>query len=126
MELQNIPKIKVGIVAVSRDCFPASLAENRRKALVEAYAKKYDAADIYECPVTIIESETDMVKALEDIKKSPPITTRPTHIVTMRPATTTASEYVVPKSWMPVAMSDGSKPGSKKRWTAEVMRTAEC
>ncbi len=66
----NIPKIKVGIVAVSRDCFPASLAENRRKALVAAYAKKYDAADIYECPVTIIESEMDMVNALADIKKA--------------------------------------------------------
>ena len=66
----NIPKIKVGIVAVSRDCFPASLAENRRKALVAAYAKKYDAADIYECPVTIIESEIDMVNALADIKKA--------------------------------------------------------
>ena len=68
--MQNIPKIKVGIVAVSRDCFPASLAENRRKALVEAYKKKFDAADIYECPVTIIESETDMVKALEDVNKN--------------------------------------------------------
>ena len=43
----NIPKMKVGIVAVSRDCFPESLSVNRRKALVEAYAKKYDAADIY-------------------------------------------------------------------------------
>ena len=32
----NIPKVKVGIVAVSRDCFPESLAVNRRKALVEA------------------------------------------------------------------------------------------
>ncbi len=66
--MNNIPKIKVGIVAVSRDCFPASLAENRRKALVNAYAAKYDAADIYECPVTIIESEIDMVNALADIK----------------------------------------------------------
>ncbi|WP_026508267.1 L-fucose/L-arabinose isomerase family protein [Butyrivibrio sp. MC2013] len=68
--MNNIPTIKLGIVAVSRDCFPASLAENRRKALVEAYAKKYDKADIYECPVTIIESETDMVNALEDVKKN--------------------------------------------------------
>ncbi len=66
----NIPKVKVGIVAVSRDCFPASLAINRRKALVEAYTKKYDAEDIYECPVCIIESETQMVEALEDIKKA--------------------------------------------------------
>ena len=66
----NIPKMKVGIVAVSRDCFPESLSVNRRKALVEAYAKKYDAADIYECPVCIVESEFHMVQALEDIKKA--------------------------------------------------------
>ena len=66
----NIPKMKVGIVAVSRDCFPESLSVNRRKALVEAYAKKYDAADIYECPVCIVESEIRMVQALEDIKKA--------------------------------------------------------
>ena len=66
--MNNVPQIKVGIVAVSRDCFPASLAENRRKALVRAYAEKYDAPDIYECPVTIIESETDMVNALDDVK----------------------------------------------------------
>ena len=68
--MNNIPKIKIGIVGVSRDCFPASLTINRRKALVEAYAKKYDAADIYECPVTIIESEIDMVNALADIKEA--------------------------------------------------------
>ncbi len=68
--MNNIPKIKVGIVAVSRDCFPAPLAVNRRKALVEAYEKKYGKDDIYECPVTIVESEIDMVNALEDIKKN--------------------------------------------------------
>lgn len=39
MNFNNIPEVKIGIVAVSRDCFPASLAENRRKALVEAYQK---------------------------------------------------------------------------------------
>ena len=66
----NIPKVKVGIVAVSRDCFPESLSVNRRKALVAAYAAKYDAADIYECPVCIVESEIQMVEALEDIKKA--------------------------------------------------------
>ncbi len=55
-------------MAVSRDCFPASLANNRRKVLVEAYKRKYNADDIYECPVCIIESEIDMVKALEDVK----------------------------------------------------------
>lgn len=66
----NIPKMKVGIVAVSRDCFPESLSVNRRKALVDAYAKKYDAEDIYECPICIVESEIHMVQALEDIKKA--------------------------------------------------------
>ncbi|WP_026503732.1 L-fucose/L-arabinose isomerase family protein [Butyrivibrio sp. NC3005] len=68
--MNNIPEMKVGIVAVSRDCFPASLAQNRREALVKAYTQKYDAKDIYECPITIIESEIDMVNALEDVKKN--------------------------------------------------------
>ena len=68
--IDNMPKVKVGIVAVSRDCFPESLSVNRRKALVEAYTKKYDAADIYECPICIVESEIHMVQALEDIKKA--------------------------------------------------------
>ena len=68
--MNNIPKAKVGIVAVSRDCFPEELSVNRRKALVEAYAAKYDAADIYECPICIVESEIHMVQALEDIKKA--------------------------------------------------------
>ncbi len=66
----NIPKAKIGIVAVSRDCFPESLAVNRRKALVEAYKKAYDAEDIYECPVCIVESEIHMMQALEDVKKN--------------------------------------------------------
>ncbi|MCR5510827.1 MAG: L-fucose/L-arabinose isomerase family protein [Lachnospiraceae bacterium] len=67
--MNNIPKVKIGIVGVSRDCFPAELTIRRRKALVDAYAAKYDAADIYECPITIIESEIDMKNALKDIKE---------------------------------------------------------
>ncbi len=66
--MNNIPEVKVGIVAVSRDCFPESLSVNRRKALVEAYGSKYDAKDIYECPVCIVESEIHMVQALENVK----------------------------------------------------------
>lgn len=66
---QNVPKMKVGVVAVSRDCFPESLSVNRRKALMDAYTAKYDAEDVYECPVCIVESEIHMQQALEDIKK---------------------------------------------------------
>ena len=66
----NMPKVKLGIVAVSRDCFPESLSATRREALVKAYADKYDIEDIYECPICIVESEIHMVQALEDIKKA--------------------------------------------------------
>ena len=38
--MNNIPKVKIGIVAVSRDCFPESLSVNRRKALVDAYTRQ--------------------------------------------------------------------------------------
>ena len=63
----NIPQIKVGIVSVSRDCFPMSLSETRRKAVVEAYTKKY--GDIYECPVCI-ENEVHMMAALNDVRSA--------------------------------------------------------
>lgn len=68
--MNNMPEIKIGIVAVSRDCFPEELSVNRRRALVEAYKKKYNEADIYECPICIVESEIHMVQALEDLKKA--------------------------------------------------------
>ena len=68
--MTNLPKMKIGIVAVSRDCFPESLSVTRRQNLVKAYTDKYDAEDIYECPVCIVESEIHMVQALEDIKKA--------------------------------------------------------
>ncbi len=66
--MNNLPKVKVGIVAVSRDCFPESLSVNRRRALIEAYKAKYDPDNIYECPICIVESEIHMVQALEDVK----------------------------------------------------------
>ncbi|MBQ9505734.1 MAG: L-fucose/L-arabinose isomerase family protein [Clostridia bacterium] len=59
--MTNIPKVKLGIVAVSRDCFPIGLSIARRKAVVEAYT-----GEIYECPVTV-ENETDMQKAVADV-----------------------------------------------------------
>ena len=64
----NAPKAKIGIVAVSRDCFPESLSVNRRKALIDAYTKKYGADDIYECPICIVESEIHMKQALADVQ----------------------------------------------------------
>lgn len=67
--MKNIPEVKVGIVAVSRNCFPEELSVNRRKALVEKYVSKYNADDIYECPICIVESELHMGRALKNIQK---------------------------------------------------------
>ena len=69
IRMQNIPEVKLGIVAVSRDCFPITLSEKRRKAVVAAFkAKGYD---IYESPV-IIEGGIDanVMEAYEDIQKA--------------------------------------------------------
>ncbi len=67
MPINNIPKIKVGIIAVSRDCFPESLSVTRRKRLVAAYTSKYSKEEIYESPVCIVESEIHMEHALQDV-----------------------------------------------------------
>ena len=61
----NMPVVKMGIVAVSRDCFPMSLSIERRKAVVKEYTAKY--GDIYECETTV-ENEVDMRKALAEVK----------------------------------------------------------
>ena len=68
--MNNMPEVKIGVVAVSRDCFPESLSVNRRKNLMKTYTEKYGTEGIYECPVCIVESEIHMVQALEDIKKA--------------------------------------------------------
>ncbi len=65
--MNNMPKEKIGLVAVSRDCFPMTLSENRRKAVVKAFQEKY--GDIYECPVCV-ENEIHMRKALADIRQA--------------------------------------------------------
>ena len=38
--MNNMPEVKIGVVAVSRDCFPESLSVNRRKNLMKVYTEK--------------------------------------------------------------------------------------
>ena len=59
----NIPEIKLGIIAVSRDCFPIALSTQRRKNIVAAYGE-----GLYECPITV-ENETDALAALADLRR---------------------------------------------------------
>ena len=54
----NIPVVKLGIVAVSRDCFPIDLSQSRRSAIVkEMKALKKDIVEIE----TTIENELDAI-----------------------------------------------------------------
>lgn len=64
--MKNIPEIKLGIVAVSRDCFPMTLSEGRRSAIVKEYTKY---GEIYECPVCV-ENEKDMLNACDNVKNA--------------------------------------------------------
>ncbi len=63
--LTNIPQVKLGIIAVSRDCFVISLSERRRSAVAAACRGR--GTEIYECSVTV-ENEKDMLRAVEDVK----------------------------------------------------------
>ena len=62
--MTNIPNVKLGLIAVSRDCFPIKLSERRRENIVKAYK-----GELYECPVTV-ENEKDMLRAVEDVKSA--------------------------------------------------------
>ena len=65
--LTNIPEVKLGIIAVSRDCFIISLSERRRAAIVAACQGK--GLDLYECKTTV-ENEKDMLKAVDEVKSA--------------------------------------------------------
>jgi len=62
--MTNIPPIKLGIVAVSRDCFPIELSKTRRDKVVEACRAK--GIEIFPLS-TIVENEKDGLKALKEI-----------------------------------------------------------
>lgn len=62
----NMPKVKLAVVGVSRDCFPASLTKKRLAALMDEIAK-IGIDGVMACPV-VIENETDSLKALDWVR----------------------------------------------------------
>jgi L-fucose isomerase-like protein len=62
--MKNIPDLNLGIVAVSRDCFPVELSRSRRENVVkECRTNKISLTEIE----TVVENEKDAHKALEEI-----------------------------------------------------------
>ncbi|MBR3246125.1 MAG: fucose isomerase [Parasporobacterium sp.] len=58
----NIPVVRPGIIAVSRDCFPIALSTERRENIIKAFG-----GSLYNCQTTV-ENEQDMQKALTEVK----------------------------------------------------------
>jgi L-fucose isomerase-like protein len=62
--MKNIPAINLGIVAVSRDCFPVDLSRSRREKVVQECKRK-------KTPITeigiVVENEKDVLEALKEI-----------------------------------------------------------
>jgi L-fucose isomerase-like protein len=63
--MRNLPKINLGIVAVSRDCFPIELSRSRREKMVEeCRAQRLEITKID----TVVENEKDALKALAELE----------------------------------------------------------
>ena len=62
--MTNIPEVKLGIIAVSRDCFPIALSTERRNRIAKVYGE-----GLYNSPVTV-ENEKDVDRALDDVRKA--------------------------------------------------------
>jgi L-fucose isomerase-like protein len=63
--MTNIPAVKLGLVAVSRDCFPIELSRRRRRAVAEACRAR--DLKIAEIP-TIVENEAHALEALDKLR----------------------------------------------------------
>lgn len=64
--MKNTPDIKIAVVGVSRDCFLAELTRRRLNALMAECKKK--KVNAFAC-ATIVENETDALKALEEARR---------------------------------------------------------
>lgn len=65
--MMNIPEVRLGIVAVSRDCFPAELSIGRRQSVVRSCTdKKLEIVEIK----TTVENEQDALNALDELKRA--------------------------------------------------------
>jgi L-fucose isomerase-like protein len=63
--MKNIPPVTLALLAVSRDCFPIELSRKRRvKVVEECKAKNIPVVELQ----TIVENESDVLKALEEIR----------------------------------------------------------
>ncbi len=64
--MKNIPEINLGLLAVSRDCFPIELSKKRRERVAkECQAKNIDIKEME----TIVENEKDSLQALKEIRQ---------------------------------------------------------
>jgi L-fucose isomerase-like protein len=64
--MNNMPKIHLGLVAVSRDCFPVELSKKRRDKVIEECRKKKIPITKVE---TVVENERDTLKALDELRR---------------------------------------------------------
>lgn len=65
--MNNIPNVKLGLIAVSRDCFVITLSQKRRSAVAAAIAA--DGYEIYEVKTTV-ENEKDMQAAVREAEQA--------------------------------------------------------
>ena len=61
--MKNIPNVNLGLIAVSRDCFPIDLSRQRKIEVIKQCSSKN--IDVVELD-TIVENETDTIKALKE------------------------------------------------------------
>jgi L-fucose isomerase-like protein len=64
--MTNIPKLRLGLIAVSRDCFPVELSRKRRVLVArECRAKKIPVIELQ----TVVENENDVLKAVRELEE---------------------------------------------------------
>lgn len=106
MALENIPGVKLGIIAVSRDCFPISLSISRRQAIVAACGKiGLPVVEIQKA----VENELDMLEAVGEAKAAGvnALTVFLGNFGPETPETLIASEFDGPCMFVAAAEGDG-------------------
>jgi len=64
--MDNVPEVRPGIVAVSRDCFPVELSRSRRDGVLLECERRN--VPLVKCD-TVVENEGDVLKALNELER---------------------------------------------------------
>ncbi len=68
--MNNIPDVKIGVIAGTTDWLPTDIAVENRRRMLEEYRNSFGDENIYECSIIISDNEVSIKRAFREVSKA--------------------------------------------------------